>query len=271
MGDSEHSRPGEPVTQGEGAEGFPHGSKYPFIVAVGAFFLGVGGSLWGAALIAGVPIFAWGVFGWAYEYGVEEFERGVIPEQKRQRLGFKSGYLAALIVILGELIVFMALFVAWFYLSAVAGPFPPEGMPAPKLWLGLAMLATMVVGSVGIGGARYAIARDHRSRFNIGVAVTMLAGLAFLGLLWVDWSTLMAHGVDWTTGAYGAAYFVVTGTHAAHLLAGMIWLGFLGYRAWGRGHFSSTRHLMVKTFEGYWYFLAFVSLLIFAFVYFPMG
>lgn len=271
MGDSEHSRPGEPVEQGDGAEGFPHGSKYPFIVALGGFLLGVGGSLWGVVLLAGVPIFAYGVFGWAYEYGVEEYEEAVIPEQKRQMLGLKSGYLAALIVILGELIVFMGLFVAWFYLDAIVGPFPPEGMPAPKLSFGLLMTAIMLVGSVGIGGARYSIARDQRTRFNVGVSVTILSGLAFLVVLWLDWSAMMAQGVDWTTGAYGAAYYVVTGAHAAHLLAGMIWLGFLGYRAWGRGHFGPNRHLMVKTFEGYWHFLTFVSILIVSFVYYPTG
>ncbi|MFB6130550.1 MAG: cytochrome c oxidase subunit 4 [Salinigranum sp.] len=263
------SRPGEPTTTGEGAEGFPHESKYPFFVGLGLFLCGVSLAMFLPLLIAGVPVLAYGIWGWLYEYSVEEFEDAVVPRQKRQLLGVKSGYLAMVLVVGGELVIFAGLFVAWFYLRAERGQFFPPAYPAPSLTNGIALTAIMILSAITIGYARRSISGDDRSGFNWGLALTILLGIAFLVVLAVEWSDLMAAGVDWTTGPYGAAYYVITGVHAVHLLVGLALAGIVGWRGWGRGHFSSDRHLMVSTTELYWYFLAFVSILILAFVYFP--
>ncbi|WP_423751814.1 cytochrome c oxidase subunit 3 [Salinirarus marinus] len=262
-------RPGEPVRRGEGAEGFPHGSKYPLFVALGMFFTGLGLSMFTVALAIGIPVLIYGMWGWTKEYTIEEFETGIVPAQKRQLLGFKSGYISMLLVILGELIIFASLFVVWFYLKATRGPFPPEGMPGPDLMLGIVMTVLLLAASVALGYGRYAIARDERTPFNWGLALSMVFGVAYLVVFALDWINLAAGGAVPSQGPYPAAYYVLTGTHAAHLLAGLVLSGIIAYRAWGRNHFSSNRHLMVKTTEAYWHFLTFVSILILAFVYFP--
>lgn len=267
--DTSSERPGEPVQQGTGAEGFPHGSKYPLFVGAGMFFLGVGLAMWLPALLVGVPVILYGIGGWTWEYAIEEFEAGVVPEQKHQLLGFKSGYLAMMLVISGELIIFASLFVVWFYQKSVRGPFPPGDLPAPDLTLGVLLTVVMLAASIAIGLGRRAIVRGNRSRFNLGLGATLVLGLAFMGLLAFDWQTMLAGGLSWTTGPYGAAYFIITGTHAAHLVGGLALAGVVAYRAWGRGHFSENRHLMVATTEVYWHFLTFVSILVLAFVYFP--
>jgi len=263
------TRPGEPTRTGEGADGFPHESKYPLFVGAGLFFSGVGLSMWLPVLVVGVPLLLYGAGGWTWEYTVEEFERGVVPRQKHQLLGMKSGYIAMILLIAGELLIFAGLFVAWFYLDAERGPFPVGGLPAPSFTYGAVMTALMIVGSIAFAWARSSINRDARGRFNTGLALALLTGLGFLGALWIEWSRLMAEGLTWTAGPYGAAYYVLTGVHAAHLLGGLALGGVVAYRAWGRGHFSSKRHLMVATTEAYWHFLTFVSVLILAFVYFP--
>jgi len=263
------NRPGEPTRLGEDGEGFPHGSKYPFFVGLGLFLSGVSIAMFLPLLIVGVPVLAYGIWGWLYQYSVEEYESGVVPDQKRQLLGVKSGYLAMVLVVGGELIVFAGLFVAWFYLRAERGQFFPPALPAPSLMNGVVLTAIMLLAGVAIGYARSSIAHDNRSGFNWGVAATIVLGIVFLVVLGMEWSTLMAEGVDWTTGPYGAAYYVITAVHAVHLIIGLGLAGIVGWRGWSRGHFSSNRHLMVSTTELYWYFLAFVSILILAFVYFP--
>jgi len=259
------------VQVGEGADGFPHGSKYPFFVGLGLFLTAAGLSLWLPVLVVGVPVLAYGIWGWTYEYTVEEFERGVIPRQKRELLGLKSGYLAMVLVVGGELLVFAGLFVAWFYLRAERGQFFPgeADLPAPTLALGVVLTAIMLLGSIAMAYARSAISKDDRSGLSTGVAAALVLGVAFLVVLGVEWSGLMARGLDWTAGPYGATYYLLTGVHAAHLIVGIVLTGIVGWRSWGRGHFSSNRHLMVSTTELYWHFLTFVSVLILAFVYVP--
>ncbi|MFB6197682.1 MAG: cytochrome oxidase subunit III, partial [Halobacteriaceae archaeon] len=130
------SAAGEPVRQGEGAEGFPHGSKYPLFVGAGLFFIGVGLAWIPLVLVIGIPVELYGLWGWTKEYAIEEFEEGVVPEQKRQLLGVETGLIGMYILIVSEILIFAGFFVAWFYLDATRGPFPPEGYPGLSLQLG---------------------------------------------------------------------------------------------------------------------------------------
>jgi cytochrome c oxidase subunit 3 len=264
---TETDRPGEPATRGEGAEGFPHGSKYPFVVGMGMMFTGWG-LMWAPVLIVGVPVLLWGVWGWTREYAIEEFERGVIPEQKRQLLGVETGLIGMYVLIVSEILVFMGFFVAWFYLDATRGPFPPEGYPGLSLTMGAAMTLVMLAGSATALYGRNAVLDDDRSGLVRGYAATFLAGVVFLVLLGVEYSRLAAAGLLWTTGPYGASYYGLTGLHGAHLLGGLALVGVVLYRTVSRGHFSSSRNLMVRTTEAYWHFLTAVSIAILVFVYY---
>jgi len=259
---------GQETRRGEGAEGFPHGSKYPFFVGLGLFLCGVSLAMFLPLLIVGVPVLAYGIWGWAMEYA-GEYERGVIPEQKRQLLGLKSGYLAMILVVGGELLIFAGLFVAWFYLQAERGQFFPPHLPAPSLTNGVLLTVILIIAGGTMRYANSAIAKGNRSGFNWGIGLTIVLGLAYLVVLTLEYSGLAANGVTWTAGPYGATYYIITGVHAAHLIAGIVLAGIVGYRGWFRGHFGPDRHLMVSTTELYWYFLLFVSILILAFIYFP--
>ena len=269
---SERDRPGEPVRRGEGAEGFPHGSKYPLFVGLGMFVTAIG-LLWLPALLVGLPVLVYGIGGWTWEYTIDEFEQGVVPEQKRQRLGMETGLLSMYVVVAGEILIFLALFVAWFYLGAERGSsFPPTAdLPTPQLLLGAGMTTALVLGSLAIAVGRRSIERDARGRFVAGFVAVFVLGAAYLGLLGTEWSFLIGAGFDWTTGPYGATYYALTGLHALHVFVGLVLVGIVIARAVGRDHFSSHRNLMPKTTEVYWHFLTLVSVLILAFVYLPMN
>ena len=261
------STPGEPVRRGEGAEGFPHGSKYPLVVGLGFLLVGWG-LMWLPVLAVGVPVLLYGVLGWTREYAIDEFEAGVVPEQKRQLLGFETGLLGMYLLIVSEILVFAGFFVAWFYLDATRGPFPPAGYPGPTLTYGVAMTAAMLVGSLLAYRGRTAILDGDRDGLVSGYSATILTGVVFLAILGLEYASLLAAGVRWTTGPYGASFYALTALHGAHLVGGMAMLAIVVYRARVRGHFSAARNLMVRTTEAYWHFLTFVSLAILAFVYF---
>lgn len=267
---SKRNRAGEPVRRGTDAEGFPHGSKYPLFVGMGMFFTALG-LLWLPILLIGVPVLLYGTAGWTREYAIEEFERGIVPEQKRQRLGLETGLLSMYVVVAGEILIFLALFVSWFYLQAErGGSFPPGGdLPSLRLALGGAMAVSLVLGSLAVVVGRRAIERDERRRFLTGFVLTFILGVAYLGLLGMEWRFLISAGLDWTTGPYGATYYALTGLHALHVLVGLVLVGIVIARATFRDHFSSRRNLMPRTTEVYWHFIALVSVLIVAFVYLP--
>ncbi len=258
---------GEPVRQGEGADGFPHGSKYPLFVGAGLLFIGLGLAWSVLFLVPGVIIELYGLWGWTKEYAIEEFERGVIPEQKRQILGLETGLIGMYILIFSEILIFAGFFVAWFYLDATRGPFPPEGYPGLTVWIGAAMAGVMLLGSLTTRWGRTKILNDDRRGLITGYVLTVILGLVFLGLLGYEWSVLIDEGLRWTTGPYGASYYALAGLHAAHLIAGLVLFAIVIYRAWRRNHFSSERNLMVRTTEAYWHFLTAISLAILIFVY----
>ncbi len=261
------SPPGEPVRRGEGPEGFPHGSKYPLFVGAGLFFLGLGLAWSYLFLVVAIPVELYGLWGWTREYAIEEYEKGVIPEQKRQLLGVETGILGMYLLIFSEILIFAGFFVTWFYLDATRGPFPPDGYPGLTLELGAAMTGLLLLGSVTARYGRVSITNGDRGSLLMGYGATFALGLAFLGVLAYEWSALMAEGLRWTTGAYGASYYALTGLHGGHLIGGLVLFGIVLYRAGARGHFSAERNLMVRTSEAYWHFLTAISLAILVFVY----
>jgi len=258
----------EGTTRGEGEEGFPHGSKAPFVTGAGIFGLFLG-FIYPPEWIVGVPVFVAGLYLWMREYSVGEYESGVIPEQKRQLLGIPSMYLAALFAIVSELLVFGGAFVAWFFLNSQRGPWPVRGLPGLHPTFGLAEMLVLVVGSVVLFRARRGVGSGKRERLGSAIPVAFVMGLVYLGLVWFDWQSLMADGLKLTSGAYGAAFYYVSGLHFVHVIVGLLLLAILGYRFWARGHFDENRYTMVRVTEAFWHFLTAVSAVIFFLIYLP--
>jgi cytochrome c oxidase subunit 3 len=172
-------------------------------------------------------------------------------------------------LIVSEILIFAGFFVAWFYLDATRGPFPPDGYPGLTVWLGATMTGLLLLGSLTARYGRIAVVEEgDRSKLVLGYAMTVGIGVLFLAVLAFEWSNLLAEGLRWTTGPYGATYYALAGLHAGHLIAGLVLFGIVIYRARVRDHFSANRNLMVRTAEAYWHFLTAISIAIFIFIYF---
>jgi|GEM_PF-272665 len=266
--DGGETRPGEPTRTGEGTEGFPHGSAAPFVLAAGIFGLFLG-FIFPVEWIVGIPVFLAGFYLWFREWSIEEYERGVIPEQKRKLLGVSSAFLAGVFLVISEGLLFGGAFLAWYFLDFQRGPFPLSGQPHLNLLSGALMTFVLVIGSATMYWTRRGVTHGNRGRLTSGPVVTFVLGLVYLGLVWTDWSAMTAAGLKPSTGAFGATFYYLTGLHAAHVVVGLLLLVFLAYRAWMRGHFGENRATMVKVAEAYWHFLTGISVLILVFVYLP--
>lgn len=266
MGTEDSTHHGEPTTKGTGSEGFPHGSLAPVIVAVGLFGLAVG-LIWMPVLMVGVPIFIYGIFRWVREYSFTEYERGIIPEQKRRLLGVPSGTVTIWLVILSEIFVFGALFASLFYLEAVSGPWPPEGLEL-SLIQALVLTTFLVSSGVALHWAHHQLKNGNRKRFNYGVAVSFILGVGFILGQVFEYIQFMDKGLTPSQGPYGSTFYALTGMHGAHVAVGLILIGLIAFRSWYRGHFTENRDQMVRTTTLYWHFVDAVWLIILVAVYF---
>jgi len=171
-------------------------------------------------------------------------------------------------LIVSEILIFAGFFVAWFYLDATRGPFPGRLSRVDGL-AGATMTGLLLLGSLTARYGRIAVVEEgDRSKLVLGYAMTVGIGVLFLAVLAFEWSNLLAEGLRWTTGPYGATYYALAGLHAGHLIAGLVLFGIVIYRARVRDHFSANRNLMVRTAEAYWHFLTAISIAIFIFIYF---
>ena len=98
--------------------------------------------------------------------------------------------------------------------------------------------------------------RQHR----IGLAATILLGLAFVGLELLDWRD---KHFTLSSTAYGSFYFIITGFHLAHVIVGVCVLS--AVLAWSfAGYFTPRRHIHVTISSIYWHFVDVVWVFVFS-------
>lgn len=158
-----------------------------------------------------------------------------------------------------ESMVFAALLAAYYYLRGMTATWPPAGAELDPVSMGIGT-ALLAAGSVTMTIAQSAATRGGRRTARAMLAFTIVLAVAFLGLEWSDW----AHANFAVNGsAYGTIYYVLTGTHFAHVFAGVVLLAavsiFLRMPAFTRDH-----HAAVEAVAYYWHFVFVVWLALYA-------
>ena len=178
-----------------------------------------------------------------------------------------SHRLAMLIFLVAEAMLFTGLLGATLVLRAGAPMWPPEGQPVLHVWAGGLNLALLAAGSFGMARAvRGARDASHR-RLVSGIALTLVSGALFLTLMGIEWSRLYREGLRTTSsGSYGPLFFTLTGCHALHALAVMIWVGILLVLA-ARDRISPAHHEPVEMAGMFWHFVAVAWLFLFVVLY----
>ena len=158
-----------------------------------------------------------------------------------------------------ESMVFAALLAAYYYLRGMTAPWPPAGVDLDVTGMAIGTLL-LGAGSITMSVAQAAAMRGGRVTARVMLALTIVVALAFLGLEWSDWSHAN-FAIDGS--AYGTIYYVLTGTHFAHVAAGVVLLAavaiFLRTRAFTRDHFAA-----VEAVAYYWHFVFVVWLALYA-------
>ena len=114
----------------------------------------------------------------------------------------------------------------------------------------------------GVGGAR----AGNPSLFILGIVGAIALGTIFIAGQAYEWFNLMDEGLTAKSGVYGSTFFVMTGFHGAHVIAGLAMLLVVFVRALSRD-FTPTRHLFVDASVLYWHFVDVVWVFLYAILY----
>lgn len=182
-----------------------------------------------------------------------------LPVQGQGRIGTAWWGLAC--VIATEGILFAYLIFSYGYLASQNVRWLQAGPPSLRLALPATLL--LLGSSAVLEWAKRAGNRGRLGAARLGVAVTMLMGIAFALLELREWKD---RPFRFDTDSYSSIYFLLTGTHLAHVAIGLLGLAMLlGWSLAGRLRAEHSQHRALVTL--YWHFVDAVWLFVFATVY----
>lgn len=273
----------------------PQPSYWPLVGSLGLFFLAIGAAILihgGSAIpiSIGAAILLVMLFGW-FGTVIRENQRGLYNDQVDKSFRWGMAWF-----IFSEVMFFGAFFFALFYVRLFAVPWLGGGvdsMTSTLLWpnyqsawptngpgdvggafspmnaWGIPALNTLILLSSGVTvtWAHWGLKRNNRRQLILGLAVTVLLGILFLGLQGYEFFHAYTElNLKLTSGIYGTTFFMLTGFHGAHVTIGAIMLAVMLWRSIV-GHFTPRDHFGFEAAAWYWHFVDAVWLTLFVFVY----
>jgi cytochrome c oxidase subunit 3 len=102
-----------------------------------------------------------------------------------------------------------------------------------------------------------------RSRLLRWLGLTLLLGGVFIGIQGYEFST---NGFGLDAGTFGSTFYILTGFHGAHVLAGAALIGVVANRA-RLGLVSAEHHTAMEAVSYYWHFVDVVWIFLFSTLY----
>jgi cytochrome c oxidase subunit 3 len=119
------------------------------------------------------------------------------------------------------------------------------------LWLNTLVL---LLSSAALETARRALKRARHDSFRVWLGITAALGTLFLLGQIAAWRELAAQGMFLSSNPSSSFFYVLTASHGAHLIGGMVALTYLTIRVF-RNQFGSRRRSALKATAVYWHFM----------------
>lgn len=176
------------------------------------------------------------------------------------------GDLAVWLIILAELLAFAILFVV-FAISRLREPgLFAESQRTLDASAGLVNTLLLIGGSWCVARAVQAVHAQRRRGALGWLATAQLCGASFVVLKWGEYAAKSAAGIDLETNVFFMFYFFLTGFHFLHVLAAMVFLGFLMVLLWRSPETLPHRHA-VETGAAFWHMVDLLWIVLFPLVY----
>jgi cytochrome c oxidase subunit 3 len=184
-----------------------------------------------------------------------------------QELGMSRGMFGMVLFIASEMMLFGGLFACYFYVRSQAETWPPESIeheisiPVAAI-LSAILISSSVAAHVGILSLR----ANNRALFRLGIGGAIILGTIFIGGQIFEWFTLMDEGLTAESGVYGSTFYLITGFHGSHVIAGLLMLIVVFVRAtWN--DFTPGRHIFADAAVLYWHFVDVIWVFVFTILY----
>jgi cytochrome c oxidase subunit 3 len=171
--------------------------------------------------------------------------------------------LAVKLAILSEIMLFGALFAAYFVIRGESPGWPPGHLERPELLLPGFNTLLLVSSSVTMQLAVRSARAGSRSRILRWLRLTLLLGGTFIVIQGYEFAT---NGFGLGSGTFGSTFYILTGFHGAHVLAGVLLIGIVGNRV-RLGLVSAEHPTAMEAASYYWHFVDVVWIVLFSTLY----
>lgn len=145
------------------------------------------------------------------------------------------------------------------------GPLPGQVFDLPHTFGETVLL---LFSSITFGFASLSALAQNKSRALGWLAVTLALGLGFVGMEYLEFSTMIAEGAGPDRSGFLSAFFTLVGTHGLHVSSGMVWIVMMMVQIQRKGLNEAVQSRLHRL-GLFWHFLDIVWIGIFSFVYLP--
>lgn len=179
-------------------------------------------------------------------------------------------------VFLGSDAMGFAAFISAYIVLRMASPqWIPDTLPEPPVVLTGINTFILICSSVTMVFAYQSICQGKVRAMNNWLLATLIGGIVFLGIQYVEWSHLL-HGMEtaegqWypmtpDTGPYAATFYACTGYHGLHVTVGVIYIFVMWVRGM-LGHIQEKDSSEIEILGLYWHFVDLVWIILFTIIY----
>lgn len=185
--------------------------------------------------------------------------------QEHEHAEGSSTLLGFWIYLMSDCLLFAALFATYGVLGGryAGGPTASQALELPLVAVNTTML---LLSSITCGMAMLQVAKGRVGATQAWLAVTVLFGLAFVGIEIHEFVHMVSEGAGPDRSAFLSSFFALVGTHGLHVTVGLVWMLTLMVQIGRRGLGpANTRRL--ACFSMFWHFLDVIWIGVFTFVY----
>lgn len=128
------------------------------------------------------------------------------------------------------------------------------------------MTFVLILSSFFMVKALSAVQRGDKAGLVKWLGLTVLGGVAFLGGQVYEYTHLISNGFVMSTHPYAATFYICTGFHGAHVLAGVIYLSCMWIGS-VRGKYHAGNASPIELVGLFWHFVDLVWIIIFTIIY----
>ena len=146
---------------------------------------------------------------------------------------------------------------------SVVGPYPEDLLNIPFITVTTFVL---LMSSLAMVLALSSVQRGNRRGTILWLAATAVLGMIFVGGQVIEFSHFVDEGLGLSRNLFSATFFLLTGTHGAHVTIGVIWLlSLLGMEL--KGNLGTEKAEIVEVAGLYWHFVDVVWIVLFTVIY----